>query len=160
VPAAKSIWRAHAVELDALGLEGLSHKVCWGCRFATTPERAHIVARSAGGSSEPDNFVLLCHLCHKSQPDGMASLSALARWLKGRPKAAARHTEARLEALSEMMGRVRAEVGEQRWAAWLATEPDGLELLGYAQSISARCNVETVFANLETSMLDAINAVH
>lgn len=31
-------------------------------------ERAHIVARSIGGSDEPSNFLLLCHECHEAAP--------------------------------------------------------------------------------------------
>jgi hypothetical protein len=31
-------------------------------------ERAHIVARSVGGSDDPSNLVLLCHECHEAAP--------------------------------------------------------------------------------------------
>lgn len=41
---------------------------CWACGMAdgSTLERAHITARSDGGSDEVENLHLLCHVCHKS----------------------------------------------------------------------------------------------
>src|SRR5581483_3205674 len=57
---------------------------CWACGagdFAETSlERAHIVAVSLGGDSTPSNFLLLCGLCHRDQPDG-ASREVQLMWL-------------------------------------------------------------------------------
>lgn len=40
---------------------------CWGCGDCDSRvERAHILAKSAGGYNNPDNFVLLCKFCHNN----------------------------------------------------------------------------------------------
>lgn len=35
-------------------------------------DRAHVVPVRAGGSFDPGNFFLLCHTCHKEQPDNLS----------------------------------------------------------------------------------------
>lgn len=74
---------------------------CWACGYsdaalppatarlhaaapAFKPQRAHIVARVHGGSWAPRNFLLLCHPCHKEQPDGACREDQL-RWLRAHP---------------------------------------------------------------------------
>lgn len=60
---------------------------CWGCGV---PEkgwkltRCHIVPHASGGSSAPSNYFLLCHFCHRDQPDA-ASKSLQICWLDNRP---------------------------------------------------------------------------
>lgn len=56
---------------------------CWACGYYSEdfdPERAHVTARANGGTGAPENFLLLCYGCHRSQPDGV-SRSAQERWL-------------------------------------------------------------------------------
>jgi hypothetical protein len=47
-------------------------------------ERAHIVARSQGGSFWPHNFILLCHNCHLEQPM-YVDREMVIQWAKNRP---------------------------------------------------------------------------
>jgi len=59
---------------------------CWACRLefkSSRPEKAHIEPFSRGGSDNPSNFFLLCHECHKSQPDA-ADKDYQIRWIKSR----------------------------------------------------------------------------
>jgi hypothetical protein len=54
---------------------------CWACGIDNIePQRAHIVARSNGGSDDPTNFFLLCGRCHKRQPDA-ATQETQIQWL-------------------------------------------------------------------------------
>lgn len=52
-----------------------AHEKCWCCGYSDpefpeyTTERAHIIPHALGGSSEPENFVLLCPECHVDSPD-------------------------------------------------------------------------------------------
>jgi hypothetical protein len=60
-----------------------AHKVCWACGFSKSkwrPTRAHIKAKSHGGSDDPSNFFLLCDRCHREQPDA-ASFDTQKNWL-------------------------------------------------------------------------------
>ena len=58
---------------------------CWACGLdRRLPQRAHIVPASAGGSDEPDNFLLLCRRCHYDQPDAQP-LEVQMAWLRTRP---------------------------------------------------------------------------
>jgi len=34
--------------------------------------RAHVVAKSVGGPDTPNNYFLLCDVCHVEQPDGLS----------------------------------------------------------------------------------------
>jgi hypothetical protein len=59
---------------------------CWACgrddeRVAL--ERAHIEAHWSGGSNQPDNYLLLCPMCHQEQPDE-APKEAQLEWLRNR----------------------------------------------------------------------------
>jgi len=57
---------------------------CWKCRHCPHKLiRAHVVARSGGGSDAPDNFFLLCDDCHRLQPDG-APRPAQDAWIRMR----------------------------------------------------------------------------
>lgn len=64
-----------------------AHATCWACgQNDRTDEprgwlqRAHVLAASGGGSDAPENFFLLCSVCHREQPDG-ASREAQEAWL-------------------------------------------------------------------------------
>jgi 5-methylcytosine-specific restriction endonuclease McrA len=61
---------------------------CWACgNWGAGVERAHIIPHSGGGSMEPLNFFLLCHTCHRAQPDNaprefqIAWLRTVSPWL-------------------------------------------------------------------------------
>lgn len=72
-----SPWPHHVEEQDAA-------ESCWRCGFTADdfkPERAHIHAVRHGGTNEPSNLLLLCHVCHKEQPDAASREDQLA-WLK------------------------------------------------------------------------------
>jgi len=53
---------------------------CWACGDRTALERAHILARGAGGNADPSNLFLLCNECHHEQPDG-SCLEGQIKWL-------------------------------------------------------------------------------
>jgi hypothetical protein len=48
-------------------------KTCWACGSVGDSfcVRAHVIARCHGGTDAPDNFFLLCDVCHDEQPDGL-----------------------------------------------------------------------------------------
>ena len=83
-----------------------------GCCFACGAyagrglERAHIVAKAHGGSYDPSNFWLLCHPCHREQPDG-APPAAQEMWRASR----ASHTDRLSEYLRKPMAAFMARVG-------------------------------------------------
>jgi hypothetical protein len=63
-------------------------RTCWACGMRGESgealswlERAHVKAHSSGGSTEPGNFLLLCHSCHREQPDA-APRDAQIAWLR------------------------------------------------------------------------------
>jgi 5-methylcytosine-specific restriction endonuclease McrA len=62
------------------------HATCWACGQSSAGEdggwlqRAHVVAASGGGSDAPENFFLLCAVCHREQPDG-SGREAQEAWL-------------------------------------------------------------------------------
>lgn len=61
-------------------------KTCWACGKTSSRdsvgwlERAHVISAAAGGTNTPDNFFLLCSVCHREQPDG-SSRNAQEVWL-------------------------------------------------------------------------------
>ena len=60
---------------------------CWACaaQIDRGLEKAHIEPHRTGGSSTADNFLLLCHECHRAHPDDMPRAAQVA-WLKVREK--------------------------------------------------------------------------
>lgn len=64
-----------------------AHEKCWCCGYSDpefpeyTTERAHIIPHALGGSSDPENFVLLCPECHHDSPDVNDSI-AMWDWIK------------------------------------------------------------------------------
>jgi hypothetical protein len=85
-PPIDAIVAANEALLARLGIPlGMAHTSCWACGIGCkTPTRAHVVAKTLGGSNEPDNFFLLCDHCHGEQPDG-APREAQERWLRDAP---------------------------------------------------------------------------
>jgi hypothetical protein len=57
-----------------------AHSRCWACGGLANLERAHVVAIAHGGGNEPENFFLLCWVCHREQPDG-APADVQLEWL-------------------------------------------------------------------------------
>jgi hypothetical protein len=83
MPTIKNIVAAQNALILRLGIEQPDDD-CWGCRSDDGDgplTRCHIVAVRNGGSMAPENFFLLCELCHRNQPDGM-SLSTQLIWLE------------------------------------------------------------------------------
>jgi hypothetical protein len=91
MPTHWQIAKANAGLLWDLGF-GLdeARQTCWSCcaEGDGAPglgwlQRAHVVAKSAGGGNDPSNFFLLCGQCHREQPDG-APRAAQEAWLRRR----------------------------------------------------------------------------
>lgn len=55
------LWLAKGFDSAA---EFMERGTCFACGLDGN-ERAHIVARSAGGSDDPENLHILCGVCHK-----------------------------------------------------------------------------------------------
>lgn len=58
---ANRLWRAKGYDSAA---EFMERGTCFACGLDGN-ERAHIVARAAGGGDEPENLHVLCGVCHK-----------------------------------------------------------------------------------------------
>lgn len=54
---------------------------CWRCGYKSKLQRCHIIPYSLGGKDIPDNFVLLCRLCHADGPN-IADPGFFWDWLK------------------------------------------------------------------------------
>jgi hypothetical protein len=62
-------WTEHVNEAE-IGVDWVeAEERCWRCGYEASLQKCHIVPDSLGGSSEPSNFVLLCHRCHREAPD-------------------------------------------------------------------------------------------
>jgi hypothetical protein len=46
-----------------------AHERCWRCGSKANLTQCHIIPDSRGGTKEPSNIVLLCHLCHREAPN-------------------------------------------------------------------------------------------
>lgn len=57
----KKLWAIKGYDSEN---EFLELGTCFACGMHGD-ERAHILARSAGGSDTPENLHILCHVCHK-----------------------------------------------------------------------------------------------
>lgn len=55
------LWRAKGYDSEA---EFMERGTCFACGLDGN-ERAHILARSAGGGDTPENIHILCGVCHK-----------------------------------------------------------------------------------------------
>lgn len=54
---------------------------CWRCGYKSKLEKCHIVPHSLGGKDEPNNYVLLCKLCHEENPN-VRNQKIMWDWLK------------------------------------------------------------------------------
>lgn len=83
LPTREKIVAAQEKLLQSLEVDDPSTE-CWACgKYHPRLERAHVVAKAFGGSDDPDNFFLLCSLCHVEQPDAQ-SREAQETWLRER----------------------------------------------------------------------------
>lgn len=93
-------------------------KECWACGDERALEKAHIVAHAAGGTSDPDNYLLLCRECHKEQPDG-ASYDAQLRWLFTHET----YIDRWLRLATDIVAQFRDQPLANAWAAQFQIEP-------------------------------------
>ncbi|HKQ46811.1 MAG TPA: HNH endonuclease signature motif containing protein [Phycisphaerae bacterium] len=73
---------AEVVDAKYIEFEYAAH-TCWACGYYSKdfkPQRAHVLADRRGGANSPENYVLLCEVCHKEQPDAV-SKEVLEQWL-------------------------------------------------------------------------------
>jgi hypothetical protein len=138
-PTRAAIVEANAALLARLGVECPATS-CWACRIACvdgTPNRAHVVGRSRGGSYEPSNFFLLCDHCHGEQPDG-ATRESQETWLASAPswwEWSGRLVERALDAVHDAAA--RRGLGRDAVLSWLRqARGDGADAIarGYATS--------------------------
>jgi coenzyme F420-reducing hydrogenase beta subunit len=80
MPSKAEIVEAQRAVWSRLLIDGDPATECWACGATGSLERAHIVAHRNGGSMDPTNFFLLCHICHEEQPDD-ATVEAQLFWL-------------------------------------------------------------------------------
>lgn len=116
----------------------VADRLCWACGFgaeyplwrgAFRPTRAHIIARSAGGTLEPDNFLLLCDACHDDHPDG-AARSEQVEWLRNRESWRARTARQSADGQSALLHEAsRHADGEEILARWIGAH--GAPSVGY-----------------------------
>jgi hypothetical protein len=66
----------------------------WKLAGETGLQRAHIVPHALGGGSGPDNFVMLCQICHEDSPD-WDQPEAMLGWMERRPSWRSREMEIR-----------------------------------------------------------------
>ena len=104
-PSKESIVIAQSNLLDVLDKAGKRPedplRECWGCLLETDLQRAHVIARSNGGSYDPSNFWLLCWICHENQPDSL-SVEDQTYWLLKRPGFWERQIEGALSLFTQM----------------------------------------------------------
>jgi hypothetical protein len=128
---------------------------CWACGIQCTPERAHVLARSQGGSDAPENFFLLCAVCHREQPDG-APRAAQVAWLRAREH----HTQRahpQLEAAVRECARLGGETALAVW--WHAIGAEGVQrILGEGYKRAAANDLATMRANAASALIEAFTA--
>jgi hypothetical protein len=117
---------------------------CWACCGLANLERAHIVAIAHGGGNEPENFFLLCWVCHREQPDG-APPDVQLKWL-------ASH-ESQIARTSRTMMPIMA------WIARSVTDADELQNLDQ-QAALQRLILEGSYASAASSHTSNVLATH
>ena len=126
-PTHAAIVAAHPALVRAVG-EGCCF-ACGSCAGRSL-ERAHIIAKSSGGTYDPSNFWLLCGPCHRDQPDG-APPEAQELWRAARLPELERMAAFMQPMMAALLGRVgdvthdEADVAVLAFKAALARAPDG-----------------------------------
>ncbi len=152
VPAREEIAEAQAAIVATLPNIGNRPptETCWGCGDETRPERAHIEAKINGGSTEPENFLLLCGVCHDAQPDG-APLEYQLEWLRARESRDVRldrHARIYMEPLEAEADRLGARtLLEEGFGACLQFCGGIGNVFRVADGRAARANVDGIRAN-------------
>jgi hypothetical protein len=62
-------WSSNVSEIDLSIDFSEAHERCWRCGYKSKLEKCHIIPHSLGGHDVPENFVLLCCLCHAEGPN-------------------------------------------------------------------------------------------
>lgn len=55
--------------LNKLCLDLEYHANCWACGAQSALQKAHVEPFCLNNNEEPENYFLLCEICHKEQPD-------------------------------------------------------------------------------------------
>lgn len=135
---------------------------CWACCWTDAefqPERAHVVGLANGGSNDPGNFFLLCHLCHREQPDG-AGREEQEEWLTGHEWHHERWWRDWRPVCDAIMAKARAAGGEELANLWTAeVGADGIRA-AYAAGADKSCRqgIETQMANGRRGVVRAFAA--
>jgi len=58
-----------------------AHERCWRCGYKRRVQKCHIIAKSLGGSDNPDNLIPLCAACHDEAPD-VYEKEEMFNWIK------------------------------------------------------------------------------
>jgi hypothetical protein len=110
-------------------------------------QRAHVIPRTAGGSSRPWNIVLLCADCHAKSPDFAASPVPMLEWIRRRRRLPP--TGSLFERYFVDVPRELGEDGMRRAAAARKTSPNAFaaniqEQLQHAHLHQGRFTVSTI----------------
>lgn len=95
-------------------------RTCWACGHFSSEHkatRAHVVARSRGGTDDPSNYFLLCDVCHEEQPDGL-SRELQEQWLKNRDDWFKRYYEL-INELFEDMTKTQNGISREHINQWM-----------------------------------------
>lgn len=127
---------------------------CWACREDFDIERAHVRARSRGGSMRPSNFFLLCHRCHKNQPD-CASAKDQVEWLLNQ--------EPYSVGLARWVGKVVADArrmcrDESEFNEWCDYFDKSKMVAVFDKAAFARCHLDTFRANVAAAFRAELRA--
>lgn len=139
-----------------------AHATCWACRYTSrgfVPERAHVVGLANGGSNDPDNFFLLCSLCHREQPDG-ADRGEQEEWLIEHEGHEERFWRDWKPTCDAVMAKARAAGGEELVSLWIAeVGPKGIHA-AYVAGVNKSCghSAETQMANGRRGVVQAFAA--
>lgn len=105
-------------------------ETCFACGICAPLDRAHIVARSEGGSDRASNLHLLCRMCHELS-EALSGISYW-RWFRVQSRAAAMHYGAAM-AVYKATGRPASHFT-------LSTDDMDALTMAYARGIDSRWN--------------------
>ncbi|HWZ15856.1 MAG TPA: HNH endonuclease signature motif containing protein [Mucilaginibacter sp.] len=69
IPDIIKYWEVNIYEGDLSIDFSEAHERCWRCGYKSKLEKCHIIPHSLGGPDSPDNYVLLCSICHSEGPN-------------------------------------------------------------------------------------------
>lgn len=131
-----------------------AHRTCWACSGRGPVERAHVIARSFGGSNEPENFFLLCHRCHRDQPDG-APRYLQEQWLFNHESQVDVFMRVYVRPMMAALTNEATYYTPGALNRWFATEPFRSGFVGFAteQSKHGALNIDTCTSNVITEVV-------